>query len=94
MPQNILVIGATGVIGTPVTKAIINAKSGFGRIAILTSSATVTNKTSEIDSFKSHGVEVFTGDLSSEQDVKNAYHGDMPTNHKLSAIIATDHAAL
>jgi hypothetical protein len=85
MPQNILIIGATGLIGSPITKAIINAKSSFGRIAILTSSATLTSKAPVIDSFQSNGVEIFTGDLSNEQDVKNAYHGDMPTNHIPSA---------
>src|SRR3954453_8816614 len=75
MPPNILVIGATGLIGTPITKAILNAKSSFGRIAILTSTATVTNKASQIDSLKSQGAEILTGDLSNEQDVKRAYKG-------------------
>jgi hypothetical protein len=78
MPLNILVIGATGLIGAPITKAILNAKSSFGRIAILTSSATVTNKASQIDSLKSQGAEVLTGDLSNEQDVKRAYNGAPP----------------
>jgi uncharacterized protein YbjT (DUF2867 family) len=75
MPLNVLVIGATGLIGTPITKAIISAKSSFGRIAILTSSATVAKKASEINSLKSQGVEILTGDLSNEQDVKKAYSG-------------------
>jgi hypothetical protein len=81
MTLNVLVIGATGVIGAPITQAIINAKSSFGRIAILTSSATVTNKASEIESLKSRGVEILTGDLSNEHDVKKAYNGGH--NHPL-----------
>ena len=75
MPLNILIIGATGVIGAPITKEILNAKFSFGRIAVLTSSATVTNKASQIDSLKSQGAEILTGDLSNEQDVKRAYNG-------------------
>ena len=78
MQQDILIVGATGVIGAPITKAIISAKTSFRRIAILTSSATVTNKASEIGSLKSQGVEILIGDLSREQDVKNAYDGGPP----------------
>jgi nucleoside-diphosphate-sugar epimerase len=94
MPLNILIIGATGVIGAPITKAIISAKSSLGRIAILTSSTTVINKASEIGSLKSHGVEILTGDLSNEQDVKKAYHGEIATMRVLSAIFVTNRAAL
>lgn len=75
MPENILIIGATGLIGTPITRAIVDAKSNFGRIAILTSNTTLTNKASEISSLKSSGVEVLTGDLTNEEDVKQAYKG-------------------
>ena len=76
MPQNILIIGATGLIGTPITEAIISAKPSFERIAILTSTATVTNKSSVINDLRRRGVEILTGDLSNEQDVKKAYNGD------------------
>ena len=75
MPQNILIIGATGVIGAPITEAIVNAEPSFGRIAMLTSSATVANKTSIINHLRASGVEILTGDLSNEQDVKKAYNG-------------------
>ena len=96
MPLNILIIGATGVIGAPITKAILNAKSSFGRIAVLTSSATVTNKASQIDSLKSQGAEILTGDLSNKQDVKRAYNGaPHPSSLRTPVgIIMTDAATL
>ena len=96
MPLNILIIGVTGVIGAPITKAILNAKSSFGRIAVLTSSATVTNKASQIDSLKSQGAEILTGDLSNEQDVKRAYNGapHPPSLRTLLDIIMTNAATL
>jgi len=40
----ILIIGATGAIGTPITSQIVAAKSSFDKIAILTSRATVEGK--------------------------------------------------
>ena len=75
MAKNILIIGATGVIGTPITKAIVSAKSDFGRIAILTSEKTASQKTDLISPLKQSGVEVLTGDLTNESDVKKAYRG-------------------
>lgn len=73
-PQNLLIIGATGVIGRPITKEIIKAKSSFGRIAILTSESTVQTKSEEINDFQQSGVEVLIGDITKEEDVKKAYH--------------------
>jgi len=75
MPTNILIIGATGAIGNPITTQIIAAKSSFGRIAILTSANTLSQKAEEIEKLKSQGVEIFTGDLTVEEDVKKAYQG-------------------
>jgi uncharacterized protein YbjT (DUF2867 family) len=75
MAPNILIIGATGAIGKPITTQIIAAKSNFGRLAILTSPNTIANKPSEIDALKAQGVEIFVGDLGSEEDVKKAYQG-------------------
>jgi nucleoside-diphosphate-sugar epimerase len=94
MPLNILVIGATGVIGAPITNAILSAKASFGRIAILTSSTTVTNKASQIDSLKSQGAEILTGDLSNEQDVKRAYNGAPPSLRTPLGITMTNAATL
>jgi uncharacterized protein YbjT (DUF2867 family) len=75
MSSNILIIGATGTIGQPITAQIITAKSSFGRIAILTSQNTATEKASEIESLKAQGIEVFVGDLGVEEAVKKAYQG-------------------
>ena len=75
MAKNILIIGATGVIGAPITKGIVAAKSDFGRIAILTSEKTASEKAEALSPFKEAGVEVLTGDLTNESDVKKAYRG-------------------
>jgi len=75
MSQNILIIGATGVIGKYITAAIINAKGNFSKIAILTSPNTVNTKAGEIQSLKDQGVEIRTGDVTNEQDVRKAYEG-------------------
>lgn len=75
MPQNLLIIGATGVIGKYITKEIIKAKTSFGRIAILTSENTIQKKSSEINDLKRSGAEVLVGDITKEKDVKRAYHG-------------------
>jgi FlaA1/EpsC-like NDP-sugar epimerase len=75
MPQNLLIIGATGVIGKPITRAIVDAKDAFGRIAVLTSENTIQNKESEIKELEKSGVEVLIGDITKEEDVKKAYNG-------------------
>ena len=75
MPSNILIIGATGTIGQHITTQIISAKSSFGRIAILTSQNTETEKASEIKALKAQGIEVLVGDLGVEEIVKKAYQG-------------------
>jgi aspartate-semialdehyde dehydrogenase len=79
MSQNVLIIGATGVIGSYITAAIVNEKSKFGRIRILTSEKTVGEKVEEIAALKSNGVEIQTGSLDSEADVKSAYEGTLPS---------------
>src|ERR1700760_984940 len=72
-PTNILVIGATGVIGQFIIGTLIDSSSSFGKLGILTSASTVQKKTEEIDELKSKGVEVHVGDLTSEADVREAY---------------------
>jgi FlaA1/EpsC-like NDP-sugar epimerase len=79
MPQNVLIIGATGVIGSSITAAIVNEKSKFGRIRILTSEKTVGEKVQEIAALRDNGVEIKTGSLESEADVKAAYEGMLPS---------------
>ena len=73
--QNVLIIGATGVIGTYITEAIITHSSEFGRVAVLTSKRTVSEKIREIAALESWGVDVFVGALDDEETVKDAYRG-------------------
>lgn len=75
MAPKILLIGATGVIGKPILDQILATKSSFERIAIITSSNTVNNKTEEIKVLKEKGVDVLVGDLGVEREVKKAYEG-------------------
>ena len=76
MPSKVLIIGATGAIGKPITAQILAAKSKIERVAIITSNSTVTNKADEIKALKAKGVEVYVGDLGAEEDVKRAYKGE------------------
>jgi len=81
MAPNILIIGATGAIGKPITAQIVATKSSFGRITILTSPKTVVAKAAEIEALKSQGVAVLVGDLTVEADVKNAYEVGSSSPH-------------
>lgn len=49
--KNILIFGATGLIGGHITKAIIDSKK-FERIGIFTSNNTLWTKSEEIDALK------------------------------------------
>lgn len=73
--RNILIIGATGVIGTYITRAIVDDKSSFGRIAVLTSEKTVIEKVRDICALESWGCEVFVANLEDEKGVKKALQG-------------------
>jgi len=73
--KNILIFGATGLIGEHITEAILDKKENFGKIAVFTSSNTLWTKSEEIDRLKSRGVEIIAGNLTSAEDVKEAYNG-------------------
>jgi hypothetical protein len=74
-PKDILLFGATGLIGTYILQALVNAKSSFGRLGIFTSPGTIEQKGAEIQSLKDKGVEIFVGHIESEADVLKAYNG-------------------
>jgi len=74
-PKNILVIGATGLIGRYIIQELIAAKDAFGRLAVFTSEDTAQKKASEIDSLKSKGVNIILGDLTNTVDIQRAYEG-------------------
>lgn len=73
--KNILIIGATGTIGTYIVRAIIDSREHFDRICILTSEKTLVQKVQDIAALEAWGVEIFTGRLESESAVKRAYEG-------------------
>ncbi|KAI0002654.1 isoflavone reductase family protein [Xylariaceae sp. FL0662B] len=73
--RKVLVLGATGVIGKFITKALINAKSNFETVGIFTSEATVRDKSQLIDSFRTAGVDVLVGDINDDDQVLKAYEG-------------------
>ena len=75
-PKRIILFGATGVIGTYILNALIQAQRPFEKIGIFTSPGTVERKVSQIQSFKDQGVEVIAGDLNNEEQAKKAYQGE------------------
>ena len=74
-PKDILVFGATGLIGTHIINELIAAQTSFGRLAIFTSTDTLQRKPDAISALKARGVDVLTGDLTNAVDVENAYKG-------------------
>ena len=78
IPKNILVFGATGLIGKYILQEIYNARSSFEKIGFFTSESTAKNKSNEVKGWKEKGVEVIVGDVNSEQDVAKAYEGPFP----------------
>ena len=74
-PTNILMFGATGIIGKFIIAELTSAKQSFGRIAIFTSQNTVDTKPEEIRKLKDSGVEVFAGDLKNHDYLKEVLGG-------------------
>lgn len=76
-PHNIMILGATGIVGTYITRAIVDAASQdyFGKISIYTSVQTVVEKVQDICALESMGVEIFVGGLDDERRFKEACRG-------------------
>lgn len=74
-PQNILLFGATGQIGTFILNAILSARGQFTRVAIFTSPRTAETKASYLETLKQQDIEVIVGDVEDENAVKAAYEG-------------------
>jgi nucleoside-diphosphate-sugar epimerase len=74
-PKNILVIGATGVIGRFLIGELIASKQSFGRLAIATSQNTIERKSAGINTLKGQGVEVIVADITNTGDIQRAYEG-------------------
>lgn len=75
MTRKVLIIGATGTIGTHITAAIADASKSFERVAIFTSPATAETKKSVIEDLKSKGVEVIVGDINDDNLIKKTFSG-------------------
>lgn len=74
--SNILVFGATGLIGSRITSAILSAApQNNWTVSIFTSPETAQNKSQLISDLKSRGAKIITGDFTKEADVKAAYSG-------------------
>lgn len=73
--RNILIFGATGLIGQHITNAILANKDKFDTIAVFTSPNTIWTKSDEIDHLKAQGVEVIAGEITSASAVNEAYNG-------------------
>ncbi|KAK5163634.1 uncharacterized protein LTR77_010583 [Saxophila tyrrhenica] len=71
--QNILLFGATGLIGQHITRAILDNASSFGTIGIFTSPDTASAKADKIKALKSQGAEIIIGDITSKDDINAAY---------------------
>lgn len=75
VPRNILVFGATGVIGRHIVHAIVENKSSFGRIAAFTSPKSVEEKADLFEVTRKKGVEIITGDINDEGKMAEVYKG-------------------
>ncbi|KAK5989207.1 Phenylcoumaran benzylic ether reductase PT1 [Cladobotryum mycophilum] len=74
-PSHILLFGATGNIGRYITQSIVQARPSFPKITVFTSANTVSKKPELINSWKSSGVSIITGDLTNSANVEEAYRG-------------------
>lgn len=72
---NVLLFGATGLIGTYIFQELMAARSSFGQLGIFTSENTARNKPDLIKSLQEQGVKVIVGDLTNKSDVTKAYEG-------------------
>lgn len=95
-PHNILILGATGTIGTYITRAIVDANSQghFGHISIYTSERTIVEKVQDICALESWGVEIHVGTLDDEMRFKNACQGKQiehrGQDHRLTGTAGVD----
>lgn len=74
--SNVLIFGATGLIGAHITSAILSAAPQQGwSVSIFTSPETAETKSQLISDLKARGARIITGDLTAESDVTAAYEG-------------------
>lgn len=73
--SKILIFGGTGTIGRYITTALLRAKPAFQQLVLFTSPNGAKQKAEQLNKWKSEGLSVVVGDLTSEADVKAAYAG-------------------
>ena len=73
--SKILIFGGTGTIGRYITTALLRAKPAFQQLVLFTSPNSAKKKGQQLDKWKSEGLSIIVGDLTSEADVKAAYNG-------------------
>lgn len=73
--SKILIFGGTGTIGRYITTALLRAKPSFQQLVLFTSPSSAKEKAQQLDKWKSEGLSVIVGDLTSEADVRAAYAG-------------------
>ncbi|KAL2016655.1 hypothetical protein VTK56DRAFT_3199 [Thermocarpiscus australiensis] len=74
-PSKILIFGGTGTIGRYITAALLRAKPSFQQVVLFTSPNSAKEKAQQLEKWKSEGLSVVVGDLTSETDVTAAYTG-------------------
>ncbi len=75
--DNLLIIGATGYIGSYILDQIIKAKDSFGNIAIFTSPSTAEKKAELLDSLRAKGVGIIVGNIDKPEDLLKAFQGQL-----------------
>lgn len=73
--SKILIFGGTGTIGRYITSALLSTKPSFQQLVLFTSPNSAKEKSQLLDGWKSKGLSVIVGDLTSEADVTAAYDG-------------------
>lgn len=73
--SKILIFGGTGTIGRYITAALLRAKPSFHQLVLFTSPNSAKEKAQQLNKWKSEGLSIIVGDLTSEADVTAAYAG-------------------
>ncbi|EER26197.1 hypothetical protein D8B26_003462 [Coccidioides posadasii str. Silveira] len=73
--RNLLLLGASGLIGSRILNAVVAARSNFESIAVFTSASNLEKKPGLFEPLKAQGIRIITGDVNSENDVRAAYQG-------------------
>ncbi|KAF2859225.1 NAD(P)-binding protein [Piedraia hortae CBS 480.64] len=73
--RNVLIFGATNRIGEFVTRAVLEHQNSFNRIGVFASANMLWMMSDELDALRAQGVEIFSGNLSLDDDILEAFSG-------------------